>query len=247
MSSVMSKLGNAQILSSNPRVASHIPETHPLTKKSIKLMIYKYQTVYIKPDNSCQGKGVIRVDCQKNSFQLKTRDKKTTYRLQTTEQVMAFINQEKMNRPYLIQRGIESYTVNRRLFDIRTHLLLINGRWQIGGIIGRVANHHGVATNAYSGGTPVNIFTLMQKHLQLDEHEKQKLLEQLSLLSLEATSTFSDAFPKWREFGLDIGVDSVGHLWIYEINIKPGMLVFRKDRESYERIMEMKKEIRLNL
>jgi len=63
----------------------------------------------------------------------------------------------------------------------------------------------------------------------------------LTVLSTHATETFGHAFPKWKEFGLDIGIDERGKLWIYEINIKPGMLVFQKDRPSYERIMEMKK------
>jgi hypothetical protein len=58
---------------------------------------------------------------------------------------------------------------------------------------------------------------------------------------LEATETFSAAFPRWTEVGLDIGIDEDGQLWIYEINIKPGMLVFRDDRPSFERIMKMKK------
>jgi hypothetical protein len=120
-------------------------------------------------------------------------------------------------------------------------LLRIQGKWEIGAIIGRVATKRGVATNAYSGGIPVPIYPLLKNHLGLNEEERERYIEQLSTLSLEATQTFARVYPKWTEFGLDIGMDERGHLWIYEINIKPGMLVFRKDRPSYERIMKMKK------
>jgi hypothetical protein len=239
---VISKLGNTRILSKNHLLSPHIPETHLLTKQNLQNMLRKYHTVYIKPNDSCQGKGVIRVDHIQKHFQLKTRDQKATYRLSNIDQVMARIQKVKMNRTYIVQRGIDSYTHAKKLFDIRVHLLRIHGKWEIGGIIGRIASNHGVATNAYSGGTPVQIQTLLQKHLILGEHRQKELMKELTTLSLETTRTFSKAFPKWAEFGLDIGMDKRGHLWIYEINITPGMLVFRKDRTSYQRIMKMKRQ-----
>jgi len=241
MQKEISKLGNAEILSSNPYVAPHIPEYHPLTKSSLQTMLIKYPTVYVKPNNSCQGKGVIRIERKINDYVVKPRDRDKTYRLQTIHGLMSCIQQEKMNRTYLIQQGIASYTKNGRLFDIRTHLLRIQGQWKMGAIIGRVATKRGVATNAYSGGTPVPIHTLLKDHIGLNSEKSEAYIERLSTLSLEATQTFGRAFPKWTEFGLDIGIDEKGHLWIYEINIKPGMLVFRKDRPSYQRIMRMKK------
>ncbi len=241
MGEEISKLGNAKILSSNPQVAPHIPEAHRLNKSNLQQMLQKYSTVYVKPNNSCQGKGIIRIDRKNDFYLLKTRDKKTTFQYKTIDRVMARIYKEKMNRIYIVQRGIASYTVNNRLYDIRPHLLRIDGEWQIGAIIGRVANQHGVATNAYSGGTPVKIHALLAEHLKLEEQQQEAIIQEITNLSLEATNTFSKAFPKWTEFGLDIGIDSEEHLWIYEINIKPGMLVFRKDRDSYKRIMEMKK------
>jgi hypothetical protein len=241
MQKEISKLGNSKILSSNPYVAAHIPEYHPLNKSSLQTMLNKYPTVYVKPNNSCQGKGVIRIERKSNNYVVKPRDRNKTYRLHTMNGLMRCIQREKMNRPYLIQQGIASYTRNERLFDIRTHLLRIQGQWEMGAIIGRVATKRGVATNAYSGGTPVPIRLLLKNHLGLNNEETEANIERLSTLSLEATQTFGKVFPKWTEFGLDIGIDEKGHLWIYEINIKPGMLVFRKDRPSYERIMKMKK------
>ncbi|MCH5586496.1 YheC/YheD family protein [Shimazuella sp. AN120528] len=241
MQKEISKIGNAQILSSNYYVSSHIPEYHPLTKSSLQSMLNKYPTIYVKPNNSCQGKGVIRIERKSNGYLVKPRDRNKTLHKNTIESLMRCIRREKMNRPYLVQQGIASYTKNGRLFDIRTHLLRIHGEWEMGAIIGRVASKRGVATNAYSGGTPVPIRPLLKDHLGLSEEESEGYIAQLTTLSLEATQTFSKEFPKWTEFGLDIGVDEKGHLWIYEINIKPGMLVFRKDQPSYQRIMKMKK------
>jgi hypothetical protein len=237
----ISKIGNAKILSSNHYVAAHIPEYRLLTKANLQAMLHKYPTVYVKPNNSCQGKGVIRIERKYHYYLVKPRDRDKTYRVSSINELKYCIEREKMKRTYLIQRGIASYTIKRRLFDIRTHLLRISGEWEMGAIIGRVATKRGVATNAYSGGTPVPIQSLLRDHLGYDEGKRENYMEQLTILSLEATKTFGRAFPKWTEFGLDIGIDETGKLWIYEINIKPGMLVFRKDRPSYQRIMQMKK------
>ncbi|MXQ53994.1 hypothetical protein GSM42_09745 [Shimazuella sp. KC615] len=237
----ISKIDNAKILSRNRYVASHIPEYHFLSRASLRSMLNKYHTVYLKPNNSCQGKGVIRIDRRSKHYLVKPRDRNKTYRLATIDSLMHCIQQEKMKRPYLIQRGIDSYTNKGRLFDIRSHLLRINGNWELGAIIGRVATKRGVTTNAYSGGTPVPIRPLLADHLGLDEKQQEIYIDELTELSLQATKTFGKAFPKWTEFGLDIGIDKKGKLWIYEINIKPGMYVFRKDRPSHQRIMQMKK------
>jgi hypothetical protein len=241
MQKEISKIDNAKLLRQNAYVAPHIPEYHLLSKHQLHTMLKKYTTIYAKPNNSCQGKGVIRIERKASHFLIKPRDHDKTYRIRTIDSLFACIQREKMKRKYFIQQGISSYTKQNRLFDIRTHLLRIDGQWKMGAIIGRVATKRGVATNAYSGGIPVPIRALLSDHLGYEQADQEAYIDELTVLSTQATKTFGSAFPKWMEFGLDIGIDEHGELWIYEINIKPGMLVFRKDRPSYERIMRMKK------
>jgi hypothetical protein len=241
MGKEINKLANARLLAENEDVAPHLPEYHRCSRETIRSMLRKYSVVYAKPINSCQGKGVMRVERVAHGYVLKPRDYNRTYRLRTLGALYQTIQRLKMPRTYLLQQGIASYTVNGRLFDIRTHLLRIDGQWELGAIIGRVATARGVATNAYSGGKPVPILQLLREYLGYDQHQQDQCIKELTNLSLAATETFSAAFPRWPEVGLDIGIDEEGQLWIYEINIKPGMLVFRDDRPSFERIMEMKK------
>jgi hypothetical protein len=92
MQKEISKLHNAQILSKNHYVAAHIPEYHPLTKSSLQAMLNKYDTVYVKPNNSCQGKGVIRIERRsENHFVVKPRDRDKTIHASTIKGLMRCI------------------------------------------------------------------------------------------------------------------------------------------------------------
>jgi hypothetical protein len=145
-----------------------------------------------------------------------------------------------MKRPYLIQQGIPSLTKSKKLFDIRTHLVRVNGEWKLGGIIGRIAHKDPLVTNAYSGGKSKKIMPLLTRELGYTEEQAHLMIQQLSDLSFEAVQTISHVYPKWYEYGLDIGIDEQKRPWIYEINIKPGLLVFEEDKETLEYIKHLR-------
>lgn len=46
-------------------------------------------------------------------------------------------------------------------------------------------------------------------------------------MGLIAANVISRVHPKWAEFGVDVGIDPKGRIWIYEVNITPGIKNFR--------------------
>src|SRR5207245_2603619 len=66
---------------------------------------------------------------------------------------------------YLIQQAIDSVTKDRRHFDLRCHVLRINGKWKVGGICGRLGEPGSIVTTSHLGGTPTLIETLLTRHL----------------------------------------------------------------------------------
>lgn len=231
------KQKNHSIMAQHPKLLAHLPATKRLTRHSMQQMLKHYPHLYLKPNNSCQGKGIMRIDrLPKQRYQLQIRDNNKRYTCTSQHDLYRLIQQNKRKRPYIVQQGIESRTIDGRLYDIRVHLARIDGAWHVVGIIGRIAPKKGIATNAYSGGIPVNIHRLLRQHLQLSPIEQRRTLSQLANLSLLATYVISDHFPKWAEYGLDIGRDRWGHLWIYEINIHPGLYVFRFEKELQQEL-----------
>lgn len=243
MGTVISKQNNARLLRQSPHLRKHLPQTLPLTRTNLRRMLKKFPFVYLKPDNSCQGKGLFRVDRSgARHFWLRSREDRAPVHYRSLKSLYRDLLYDKMPRRYLIQRGIESQTPSGQMVDIRVHLARIEGKWVTAGIVGRVAPHQRIATNAYSGGKSVYVYPLLTKELGYSHKSALVIIDRMISLSRRAVSVISAHYPEWAEYGLDIGIDTKGRLWIYEINIKPGSLVFKNlGTKAYKRILLLHK------
>lgn len=243
---VTSKIGNAALLLKNAETAKHIPKTEAFTRANLSSMLQEFPSVYIKPNDSAQGKGILRVDLQSNgSYMLRSRDVDGAWFDTDFNQLWLQLNRMKLKRYYLLQQGISSITKAGNPFDIRVHMTRIKGTWIIAGMVGRLAPMESIVTNYFLEGPSTYVSELLTTQLYLSSNKAEEMITQLKSLSLQATQIISSAYPKWSEFGLDIGIDSSNHLWIYEINITPGASVFQKiNYKSYLRILNLRKRAR---
>lgn len=242
---VTSKLNNASLLLQYKQTSSHIPQTQLLTQTNLQMMLQSFPFVYLKPNDSAQGKGILRIDHNEDEYTLRSRDNDVTATHESFSNLWEDIHQKKRKRMYLIQQGILSVTKEGNPFDIRVHLARIQGNWIVAGIVGRLANKDSIVTNAYSGGISRHVHELLEEELHLSPIQSSRLIDQLQSLSLNATKITSQMYPKWPEFGLDIGLDTNLHPWIYEINITPGGKVFKNlDRKTYLHILRLHRQAR---
>jgi glutathione synthase/RimK-type ligase-like ATP-grasp enzyme len=242
---VTSKLDNATLLLQNPSTSDHIPHTQLLTASTLSQLLQQFPSVYLKPNDSAQGKGILRVDYDGDEYTLRSRDTKVSSTHESFPELWEDVNQQKRNRMYVIQQGISSVTKAGKPFDIRVHLARINGSWIVGGIVGRLASKESIVTNAYSGGISKHVQHILTEDMELSPTQSLEIIHQLKSLSLHATKITSNLYPKWAEYGLDIGLDQNLHPWIYEINITPGGKVFKNlDRESFLHILRLHKQAR---
>lgn len=239
---VTSKVGNARLLSHNKQISKHIPRTDYLSSTNLVNLLQNYSSVYIKPNDSCRGKGILRVDKKQGEYVLRSRDTDQTFTHTNFKDLWANINRLKRNRIYVIQQGIQSVTTAGKHFDIRVHMIRAGGKWQVAGMIGNIARRGGIITTESSGGVSTYVHDLLQTHLGYSQNQTQNILDRITNISHQATGTVSNVYPKWNEFGLDIGIDPSGNIWIFEINIFPGGLVFKKlDKKIYQRLLHLRR------
>lgn len=240
---VTSKVGNARLLSHNKQISKHIPKTHYLTSMNLVNMLKNTPSIYIKPNDSCRGKGILRVDqIHANEYILRSRDTNQTFIHKNLQDLWINVHQLRRNRRYVIQQGIQSITKSGKHFDIRVHMTRVNGKWVVAGMIGNIARRGGIITTESSGGVSTYVHELLQNHLGFSQLRTQETIEKLKTISLHATKTTSRMYPRWSEFGLDIGIDSRNNIWIFEINITPGALVFQKlDQKTFQRILYLRR------
>ncbi|TCP69438.1 YheC/YheD family protein [Baia soyae] len=242
--SVISKISNSHLLKKNPLLAKNIPDTQVLTLRSLHEMLDKYKMLYIKPTNSCQGKGIIRIERHRpHRVTLMASDNGHTFTAPLhAQKIFRHIQKLRMDRPYLIQQGIDSLTKNHNLFDLRVHLVRWKEKWRIAGIAGRIASEHLIVTNYQHGVEYKPIMNLLKNDLDYLPPKAKKTVEKIHTLSLQAIQIISHTYPKWNEFGIDMGIAQNGRIWIYEVNIHPSIQVFQIfNPNAYQRITKTRR------
>jgi len=231
------------MLRDSEELAAHIPVTGILSKDLFRYVLERNNHVILKPVGGSRGAGVFKISPKGNNWwdvHYESR-KKTIYGIGST---YAYVRRKIGGRRYLIQRYIPLARVDGRPFDVR--LIVQRKRhshtWEVTAKAAKVAGSGYIVTNiTRSGGTLLPLETAIHRSsLQHNAHEVESKIHKLALLSAKRLSKY---FPRHRIYGLDIGVDQSGKVWIIEANLYPSMSHFRKlgNWEMYERIQRYKR------
>ncbi|WP_169084042.1 YheC/YheD family protein [Paenibacillus sp. PL91] len=235
---VTSKWAKANIMLKSDYLRQYMPPTKLFSRGSLHSMLSEYGMVYVKPINGTAGNGVIRVE-RTNTPALGYR-----YQLDTKamfspsfEHLYQRLVKKKKKRKYLVQKGIHLLKHQKRRFDIRVMVQKnLRHEWEVTGIIGRLAHPAKIVTNYHSGGTPMGLDRLMVDHATHTELEAFN--NRLRKLSITIANNLQVAYPKLKELGVDIAIDTKLHPWILEVNTRPDLYIFRKlpDQSVFQKV-----------
>lgn len=225
------------LLKVNPVTKASIPVTALYSNTKLLSFLKQYRVVYVKPDAGGQGLGVVRVSRKNGAYVVQTPGRRLVARSEGA--LLRTLSKTLFYKTYVIQRAIRSVTPDGRPFDIRVHVQRLNGKWLVGGMVGRVGRLGEIVTNRHRGAVPMTIDTLLRHHLHLNQHRVQQVKQRLAKVCIEAAKEMNKGYPYRPELGIDIGLDSKLKPWIYEANITPGIHVFRdlKNQTAYRRIV----------
>jgi glutathione synthase/RimK-type ligase-like ATP-grasp enzyme len=233
---VKSKLNKTRLLMKDDELRKYIPVTRKLSKKSLFELLTEYTMVYVKPDRGKGGAGVMRVEGSGGDM-YKVQYGTKTYRYSSADRLYAAILQRIGTKRYLVQQGIPLLKYKERPFDIRVLIQRnLQGKWEMTGVIGRVAHPSRIVTNYYRGGTPLAFQALMK--IYLSNEEQAAVLEQLQSMGILIARFMKKKYPGIKEIGLDVGLDADYHPWLIEVNTIPNPFLFRKlpDKSMYRKI-----------
>ncbi|EGK07424.1 hypothetical protein HMPREF9374_3707 [Desmospora sp. 8437] len=226
------------------RLIPHLPETHLFTKKSLQEMIDKYGQVILKPAIGSRGFGVIHVSPLKNNrYQIHHENKKT--KIQGIKKTYRKLKELTGSRRYMVQKRVQLAQIGSRPFDIRVIVQRKSSSdpWKVTGKMAKVAGKGYIVTNnERSNGSLMTVKRAIQKsslkHLSL-----QHILSEIDQVALLSAESLTGRYPDHRIYGLDMGVDQQGQIWIIEANRSPMLSHFRKlkDQRMYRRILKYKK------
>lgn len=233
----LSKWRVHQFFKKNPLMCRYLPETILLESYAQFMeFINRYPKVILKPKCGSRGNGIVVIErTVKNSEEkfifTDYRHKKTTrkHSLISQKTLRSFLEKLSIfeSKKYICQRFIDLATKNGSPFDIRVLLQKDSDKkWHCSGIECRVASPNKEITNLAAGGTamsfeeavnfvepPVNfneLYTAINHACNdfcfwIDRHKNQH----------------------YAEFGIDVGLDKYGNIWLIEANFRPGYKGFK--------------------
>ncbi|KUP09332.1 hypothetical protein Q73_03390 [Bacillus coahuilensis m2-6] len=192
-------------LNQHPQLCSHLPPfiVKPTLSK-LNDVIDDWNSLYIKPISSSQGKGILKVLEKQNAEYIVHSNKGIT--TLSKEQITAHLSTS------IIQKTVESDKIEGRPYDLRV-LAHFNGKsFAITGTGVRVAGPNKITTHIPCGGHLLP-FSSIQGRIPLSS--LQNLVETCGVW-LNQTE-----YERYYELSFDIGVTKEGKLVLYEINSKP--------------------------
>ncbi len=224
---VVSKLTVHHILAKDRELLPHLPETEAVSRHSVEQLLEHNGCLFLKPNTASVGNGIIRLRKKKEAAVAEINVLgKTQKRKMKIRQIVNIVKGRK--RQYLVQQGISLMKYEGNPVDFRVSLQKNGkGRWQLTGIVGKIAKKKSIVTNLHCGGKS-------QKAAVLFEHwgwDAAKIYKKAEKLGVRIAKTLEKELPHIADLGLDIAFDEHQHPWFIEANFRDLRITFRNAGE----------------
>lgn len=206
-----------------------LPETicyHSI--EDVTTMLQKYQSVCLKPNGGSHGRGVIKLTPYKENFFVEGRtlhNQPFRTLIKSHKQLAQWITKFIQRTRYIIQPYLQLSTAADLPFDLRI-LVQKDGNlaWKTTGLAVRVGKAHSLTSNLHGGGTAVPYLPFIKEHFSANTHEQ--IHKNIQTIISIVPSFIEQNYGPLVELGLDVGIDRNSHVWLLEVNSKPGRSVF---------------------
>ncbi|MEJ8543968.1 YheC/YheD family protein [Brevibacillus borstelensis] len=232
-----------ELLARDERVNKWIPDTYVYAKGKVKTMLDRYPIVYVKPGNGTGGRSIVKISQEGKRYLASGRDRRLKKRQASFASrealenwILKWVREQRIrDGNFLVQQGLDLSLVPGRVADVR---LLIQknsaGKWDVTGCGVRLGQTGSSISNLHGGGRAIPFAAFVGKRFG---SERTQLIErECHRMAHAVASVLEEKFGQMMEFGLDVGVDVAGRVWLIEVNPKPGREIFRQmgDARTYE-------------
>lgn len=206
-----------------------IPVTDRLrTGAGLERFCREHPLVYLKPTGGSLGMGILKVQRKQGQFHVRYRRQKEhlTAKFARGEELLRFVKTTNPNRIYLMQQGIRLMSYQGNPTDFRVHLHKNGaGNWEAAGIGAKVAGRGAVTTHVHNGGKVLSGDKVLSEWYGANAANMREKMVEASVRVAEVLEGYLAGSS--GEWGLDVGIDIDGRVWVFEANAKPGRAIFR--------------------
>ena len=227
-----------QSLKSYEVLHKHLPETELYTSKDqLKAWLKKHpEGVFLKPQAGSHGKSTVRAQwissdqilyVQGRNRYNRCLDKRFSHLSSGLTQLHRIL----IAKPYIIQPFLPLMNQDVKPFDLRA-LVQKNGfgQWGLSGLIIREGTAGSLTSNLHGGGKAKDARAFLEQ--EYGKETTSLLFAQAAKLSALIPEILESRYGRLSELGIDYGIDRNGHLWILEVNSKPGRAAFLLSGDS---------------
>lgn len=212
------KLKFWSLLRNHPELESHIPKTEKYTNtKSLLNMVDSYNSVYLKPHNKSQGKGILHLKKNAKGYQL--TDGSFNSIVIKNNKHLTKVLKRKLKGTYLIQEEIFS-KAERRKIDFRVYFHKDqNHKWFLSGMESKIAKEDSIISNFMNREYIMPGEKALEEHFQLDAKKINQLKIKIFDLCNKALFEIEKSGFEIGETAIDLIIDQELKIWLLEAQL----------------------------
>lgn len=230
-------------------VCRYLPLTRRVTSgRDLKIAIGELGDVYLKPVGGAQGAAIHRMIRSRNGVKV-IRERRLVNR-ETDRQSSDFrpgttIEQQTLSTERDVQRFWDSLQSSFKRWVVQKSVPLtkfpdgrpVDFRWLVQwtdqpvvvGRVARIGSKGAVTTNLHTGGTAMDAEVALDR---LEVKDPERILERMDEMSIQVMQALRDAYGSFAEVGIDLGLDTNGRIYVFEVNPTPGRRMLRSVSDS---------------
>lgn len=244
----LSKWRKHQLLLAVPALAAHLPETLPCTHAALTEMLHRHSCVIVKPELGEGGRYVAKI-CRTGADGGTIREGLRVVRRATRTGLLQSLPPWLAERRCVVQQYVRLAPKDGRPVDVRTIVQRNEqGRFEVTGTFIKIAPRKRFVTNVKQGGTIGRLLPYL-RHVVGNATAARALHEDIYRISENIGDALGDHFDN-HVYGIDLGVDTSGRVWIIEVNTEPNLRILgllntaMRDRALYLRRRNRKRQRR---
>jgi hypothetical protein len=210
-------------LQNEPEATHHLPRTIRYHgHHNLQEMLAAYRSVYAKPSSGSMGRGIYLIRAGSSGYRLirPSAGGTVVQRFRTLMALHGELQKRTQGAPYILQQGLKLIGLNGNPADFR---VLVQkgkrGEWTVSSMVARLGRNM-VVSNIARGGSMVSAAQALR--ICGPTLSGPVSVESLKRVSLRLARLLEKSLQgHYAEFGIDLGVDIHGRIWLLEVNSKP--------------------------
>jgi UDP-N-acetylmuramoyl-tripeptide--D-alanyl-D-alanine ligase len=221
-----------------PKLKKYLPITKAFTGvKSLLSIFKKYDSVYLKPVSMAGGNGIIQAKKLDEGFLL-TDYNGECFHLKSVQELKTILKEHLLNRTYIMQQEIESFTNTGEKIDFRIYIQKdYSMKWKLSGIETKIAKSGSVVSNSKYRARIEPGELAISKYYNLSKEETENKINEITNVCIQVLKRMEKQGYLLGDAAVDFILDKSANLYLLEVQIDYAAEIKAFREEDEQRVL----------